>query len=100
MLTALRILGKTWTIKDDSKTLRKAQLYGLCDEASQQICVRTDIHPEQLADTLLHEAIHAISFTLGLKLKEETVRSLTASILALFRDNPELTEILCDNTTA
>jgi hypothetical protein len=45
---------------------------------------------ESMADTLLHELVHAGGDMLGLGLREQQVRGLTVALLALLRDNPEL----------
>jgi len=45
--------------------------------------------------TLFHEIMHAICYEQGnMKLSEHKVDAITSGLVALFRDNPELIELL------
>jgi len=73
-------------------------LYGETDSRNQMI----RLHPEQardsMADTLLHEVMHAIWACSGMHegrvTEEQAVRGLTTWLLLVLRDNPELVEYL------
>lgn len=75
------------------------RLYAHHDPRKQQITVDPDQGPDQLADSLLHEVLHAcvavtgIDETLGDK-EETVVRSLSTCLLDVIRRNPRLVEWL------
>lgn len=55
-----------------------------------QICLKLKegkIPESQIADTFLHETIHAIDHIFELGLREKQIRSLSSALLATIRDN-------------
>ena len=89
----VRILGKTWTVGMQSAEGLTPLAAGQADYLTQRITV-LEQHPEQVHDTLLHECIHALDHTLHIQLTEGQVHTLTGGLMALLRDNPELTVML------
>jgi len=88
----IRIIGKDWTRKlvrpvlgDDS---------GGCDFDKCLIQQSTDECEQQRRDTLAHEIFHAISDSLGLKVKESETMALGCVWVQVLRENPELVEYL------
>jgi hypothetical protein len=88
----LKILGKTFKILllQDGE---QEEVDGLMDLRKQEISVRPQTL-EQVQDTSLHEALHAISDSLRLRLSESQVHQLAAALLALLKDNPEYAQWL------
>jgi len=93
--TRLRILGKDWRVSHEPDLIAQKQSYGRCQIARATIQYTT-VDDEggpwdeaMIRDTVLHEAVHAISESLGLDLRERQVLALGASLLALLRENPD-----------
>jgi hypothetical protein len=89
-MDSVRILGKTWHIKRLADAPMQQERAGEIDYKACTIHVKEGQAPDQEADTLLHEIIHALSYTVSLDLEEAQVHSLSAVLLAVFRDNPGL----------
>jgi hypothetical protein len=47
-----------------------------------------------VAETLLHEILHGISFNRDIGLSESQVDQVAAGLMALFVDNPELVKLI------
>jgi hypothetical protein len=88
----LRIVGKNYAIEK----MKLADNYGLCDDQVQTIKIADDIAHGLERDTLLHEAIHAIDYSMQLKMSERQVCGLGTAIYALFADNPELVKYIME----
>ncbi len=72
---------------------------GMCDTTTSTILVMPGQSPTQLADTLLHEIIHAAFDQTPLRqgntgTEEEIVSALTPILLGVLRNNPEFVELL------
>lgn len=77
------------------------RLYAHHDPRKQQITVDPDQGPDQLADSLLHEVLHACVAVTGLDetlgdREESVVRSLSTCLLQVLRENPRLVGWICD----
>lgn len=74
------------------------QKYGRTDEQQLAITIAPWVRGSQLADTLLHELLHAIWAHTALDFddddQERIVRSLSPWLLGALRDNPELVAFL------
>jgi hypothetical protein len=82
---SINILGKKYTIKVD-ESMRE----GFCGHtihSEQAMTVSPGQNAEFLADTIIHEALHAISEQLNLKLTEEQIHPLSAAIYAFIKEN-------------
>lgn len=90
MISALRIIGKLYAIEEKDGEGD----YGECFTDQCRIEVRSTQCHQQQADTLLHEAFHAVDHELHCGLTEPQVRRMSTGILALLRDNPELVAFL------
>lgn len=84
----VRVIGKSYTVTfleelpDDNS--------GYHDGDDLEITIKEGLPKDNLADTILHELIHAVDLQMRIGLKEEQVCQLAAGLIALFRDNPEL----------
>ena len=94
----VNILGKTYTISFVKRD-RLTNDYGECNDEKQHIKVRKDIHRESQAEVLLHEVLHAIDFAVNTGLKEEQVHALATGLIAVFYNNPDFVEWICQRQT-
>lgn len=73
---------------------------GECDKHALTIRYDDTQHRSQLADTLLHECLHAITYATGFsnewgqELDEAFVCRFTPTLLSFLRDNPDLIRFL------
>ncbi len=83
-------------------TLAAQQRIGECSYEDLAIRLAHSLAPGQTRETLLHEAMHALSNMAGLdhelgdEAEEKVVRRLAPLLLALLRDNPKLVRFLTD----
>lgn len=85
----VRILGKTWTYRHAPEP-PGVDLFGHFDARRCEVTIFGEQDPEQEADTILHETLHAIDFTLNLGLSEHQVHALAGALYAFLADNPHL----------
>ena len=98
----IRIGPHTYEIRHDPETAKRVRAAGHAgnSEASQLLIqLDVDLPHTQLADTLLHEALHCMwnqtSLPAGLSAEEEAVvLALSPLLLGVLRDNPELVAYL------
>lgn len=89
---SIRFMGKNFAVDPhDEPSL------GFCHFDHCKITYRPDQSPQQLQETVLHEAIHVIDFALELKLRHKQVQGLGAGIHSLVRDNPEFSAWLLND---
>lgn len=89
-LKTLRILGKEFAIERVAHNVFSGDTLGRCNCTKQTILLRSDLGRDQMADTLLHECLHALDYTMFLDLEERQVHALAGGLYALLRDNPAL----------
>jgi len=76
-------------IVDEARFTDGAEAAGYCDREKQLIYINASQTNQAVADTLIHECIHAISAALNLDLEEKDVIRWTTSVRNLFRSNPD-----------
>ena len=91
--SVIRIFGKEWKI--EIKPELKDNAYGYCNERTLTIEIQSGLPETLFKDTLLHEILHAIDWTVGSKLTEEQVGVLASGLIGTLFDNPKLSEFLC-----
>lgn len=97
---SLRILGKVFSVDTvDPEGGLRTNAIGLCLHNSCQIRISSGIHIHEQKETVLHEVIHAIDNMLSLDMSETQVRSLSACLFAVFRDNQEFGALLSGEHT-
>lgn len=77
----------------DDTFYNAAGAYGHCDNKTLVISVFKSIRPALLADTTIHEILHAIHFAVGCEdeLKEEQIAlQYSGPLCMVIRDNPVL----------
>lgn len=59
--TKVKLFGQTWTIRYIKKIREKdgTELHGYSESGAREIGICTDLCPEAMRDTLLHEIIHS-----------------------------------------
>ena len=70
-----------------------SESWGMCDNANGVIWLCSELEPRLLADTLLHEIMHAVWHYMGLNEKHEeesVVNRLSTGLTQVFCDNPSL----------
>lgn len=93
----LRILGKRWNCIAKENIQSEKEAYGITCVDEQLIEYDSKhLTPSQMCDTVLHEVIHAIDFTIGTNLTEEQVHGTAAGLFAVLADNPEFCKWLLD----
>lgn len=87
----------------DAATVRNSKhLMGCCSSELLLIAIAPDLAHDQLADTLLHEVLHACCQVSGADLdsrdgddhEEHAVGAISPHLLGALRDNPKLVEFL------
>ena len=76
---------------------------GYCDYDHLVIAIKPGLAPDVTRETVLHEIIHACGHAAGVKwtttgddAEEDTIESLSPTLLAALRDNPRLATYLLD----
>lgn len=77
------------------------ELYGECDVRNQTIWLSANQAHDQMADSLLHETLHAIWHCSGLYdgryTEEQVIRGIATWLLLVLRENETLVEFLTYN---
>jgi hypothetical protein len=91
----VRVLGKPYTVEfiDDFEDA------GQCFDVKQSIKIRADMPLELEQDTVVHELLHALDYSMHLEMAERQVSALAAGLLAVLRDNPSLLHYLSQERT-
>ena len=80
---------------------RYGELHGLTDNTKHEIHVYQKAAKVEVANTFLHEIMHACFWTYSLKEENEEgiVTVLANALCQVFRDNPEVLDILKEGTS-
>ena len=67
-----------------------AEADGWCDSASLTICLFRDLPSDAMADTFLHECIHAVGYVMGVSWgkEEQVARRISSGLCSMWKDNP------------
>jgi hypothetical protein len=90
----VRILGKAFSVERVPEGPLQNNHVGEADYGKCVIWLREGQAPEQEADTLLHEIIHAADYAVHIGLEEQQVHALAGVLFAVFKDNPGLVDRL------
>lgn len=103
--TSLKILNIDWKVQwisaeSDSGTNK----FGWCVVAQQVIFIHEMKSAQKIADTFLHELLHAICWTFNLEdgmKEEEACARISTGLATVWRDNPDafrwLSEQICSS---
>lgn len=73
---------------------------GLTDYHSCRVIIKEGQLPVEEADTVLHEIIHVIDYTMDLEMTEHQVRSIATGLIGVFQDNPLFAQWICEHRSA
>ena len=95
MIKSLKIFHREYQIKNmTAAELANGGHYGMTNHREQLMLLDMEAKPNELADTLLHESLHAICNTMGANIKEydeeEVITFLSHGIITMFNDNPKM----------
>lgn len=94
----VRICGRSYEV--DSWTppqgIDSSMNLGLFREIDSKINILGGQSLSSEQNTVLHECIHGLDVTFGLKLKEAQVHHLAYAVLGLFKENPALKKYLLE----
>ena len=82
----MKILGYNYTV-DRSKSQDEVGAMGRFHAKSQAIQIANDINQQQDESTMIHEAIEAINYHLGLELEHKDITALEAALYQVLTDN-------------
>jgi Zn-dependent peptidase ImmA (M78 family) len=98
MIKSIRIGYRTYQIKAwTDLELVTTESYGQCDKQRGIIYVCTHLDDVVIADTLLHEVLHAVWHEYGLQdddREERIVHTLASGLIQVMRDNPQVIRYL------
>jgi len=87
------VQGRPWTLQFvDKRQLPEA--LGITMYEEQQIEIRQDLEQVTMADTVIHELIHATTGTLGVELTEQQVHQTATALTEVWANNPELFDLI------
>lgn len=90
-----RIIGKKYTVAWPNKIDNDGEpVNGLFDPDTQSIQVVGTLPLESAQDSLLHEVMHAVEFSMGLDLEETIIERMATGLLAVIKDNPNFVTYL------
>lgn len=94
----VRIMGRDYVVVFDSDSLLGLENLGTCNNHNCVIAVKDGQHPVEEADTLIHEIMHAIWYTMHISGsgagEEEVVRRMASGFMGVLMDNPDLLKYL------
>jgi hypothetical protein len=90
----LKILGKPFRVNYGHEAPLEDGDMGDCSTEGQVLTIRDGQPLENEQDCVLHEAIHALSDYMEIKLKEHQVTKLATGLLAVLKDNPSFVAYL------
>jgi hypothetical protein len=87
----LRVMNLNWSIVFvDKKSKDATEAWAWCDPSEQTIFLCEDQKPDAMADSFLHETLHAIVYSLGANVKEEEniVHRMATGLCTVWKQNP------------
>lgn len=95
---SVRVMGRDYQIMFDHDSPLEMMNLGSCNNQLMLIAVKENQHPVEEADTLIHEIMHAIWYTMHISGsgagEEEVVRRMASGFLQVLMDNPGLLKYL------
>jgi len=88
----MRILGKDYEIIEAEASIMNDKV-GICDYTKQKIYIAEGLAGDLYVDTILHEILHIIDFTIGLGLTEQQIVGIAGSLYAVWKDNQNIIDI-------
>lgn len=95
---SIRIFGRVYNISYLPYSIG-LQSCGSTNHPNLLMVIQEDQLPIEEADTLLHEVIHGIEYTMDLKLSEHQIRALATGLLGVLRDNPVFAKYIVEDSS-
>ena len=89
----IKIFARPWTLEFIPAKYMPDNL-GLTYQDEELIIVRDNIAPVSMADTIIHELLHAATDTLALNLTEQQVHQTATALTTVLADNLELRNLI------
>ena len=89
----VNVMGKDYSVVFVDKVDEKDSC-GEHDMGKLEIKVKKSLHPDVIAETLLHELTHAVEEQLDLGMREKQVHGLSVGMFQVLRENPALVKFL------
>lgn len=88
----------------ESRDADKREIQGQYHAKEQEIDYDQSLRPDEKANTILHEVLHALVYTMSIKFKdhdqeESVVNSMSNGIITVLKDNPDFLGWLKDVLT-
>ncbi len=86
----VKILGIPYTVEEVESIPETIDTIGVCEVSKQKILIKKSLSKELKKQTLLHEILHALFWSMGeyeLGENEKLVQSLATSLYQLFEEN-------------
>lgn len=97
----IRVFGRTYIINYEQAGGLGQDRVGSCDNNLQIITVDANQSLVEEVDTVLHEVLHAIFYTMKIGLdmdtEEKVVSALATGLVGVLQDNPEFSKWLIEN---
>lgn len=94
----IRVLGRDYQVIFDYESPLGLESLGTCNNQLMLIAIKEGQHPVEEADTLIHEILHAVWYTMSISMggagEEEVVRRMASGLTAVMLDNPQLLKYL------
>lgn len=92
---AIKVFGRKYRINYIPEYAGMTDM-GHCDNTLLLINTKEHQLPIEETDTILHEVIHAIDFTVNTEMTEHQVRTIATGLLGVLQDNPEFAKYLIE----
>ena len=92
---SVRIFGRNYSFNYVPEYMGLAEM-GTTDNHNLLINIKEHQLPVEEADTVLHEVIHAIEYTMDLEMSEHQVRALATGLMGVFQDNPKFAKYIIE----
>lgn len=97
----IRVFGRTYVFNYEQAGGLGQDRVGSCDNLHQIITVDANQSLVEEVDTVLHEVLHAICYTMKLNepidTEEKFVSALATGLIGVIQDNPEFASWLIEN---
>lgn len=97
----IRVFGRTYIFNYEQAGGLGQDRVGSCDNINQIITIDANQSLVEEADTVLHEVLHAIFYTMKIGLdmdtEEKAVSALATGLIGVIQDNPEWAAWLVEN---
>jgi hypothetical protein len=89
----IRVIGKDYKVISTNRI----EHFGECCHGKLKIKINRRQDKQQLKDTVVHEILHAIDYSMQLDLEEHQVHTMATGLHAVLSDNPEFSKWLVES---